>query len=96
MSSTYSTRNATTLPCDFLYYARLIQILSETKRFDCLVKMNVPTSGCLLKLINGLLQLAYQVILSVGYKTFWLLYIDVLEIAIQECSLNVHLPDLII
>ena len=52
--------------------------LNETKRFDCLIKTNVPTSGRLLKSINGLLQLVYQVILSAGHKTFWLLHIDVL------------------
>ena len=76
----------------FLVYVSLIQILSETKRFDRLIKPNVPTPRHLLKPINGLLQLAYQAILFVSYKALWLLHIDVLlKIAIQECSLDVHL-----
>ena len=61
MSSTYNMRNATELPLTFLVNAGFSISLHKPKRFDHIIKVNVPTPRCLHQPIDGALELAYLV-----------------------------------
>src|SRR3954469_17709469 len=93
MSSTYNMRNAT----HFLVNAGFSISLHKPKRFDHLIKANVPTPRCLHQPIDGALELAYFVSILRIDKTFWVHHIQFfLKEAIKECRFDVHLPYLII
>ena len=67
---------------------------SWNKRFDHLIKANVPTLRCLHQSIDGSLELAHFVSTFRIKKTFWLYHIQLFfKKSIKECSFDIHLPD---
>ena len=69
---------------------------SWNKRFDHLIKVNVPTPRCLHQPINRALELAHLVSILRIDKTFRLHHIQLFfQKSIQECSFDIHLPDFI-
>src|SRR3954466_8533688 len=97
MLSTYSTRNATELSLTFLVNTSFSISLYKTKTFDYLIKTLIPTSGCLLQSIDGPLKFAYLVSIFRIDKTFGLHHIQLfINVSIEECCFDIHLPYLII
>src|SRR3954466_9708815 len=84
MSSTYKIRKFTLFPLNLTTSSRLENVhvimitLDEAKRFDYLIKANIPTPRCLLQPINGFLKFAYLVSISRIDKTLGLYHIHVL------------------
>src|SRR4051812_49902785 len=65
--------------------------------FDHLIKTLIPTSGCLLQSIDGSLKFAYLVSIFRIDKTFGLHHIQLfINVSIEECCFDIHLPYLII
>ena len=65
-------------------------------RSDNLIKMHVPTLGCLLQSIDGSLKLAHFGLIC-GYETLRLYHIYLLiQLSIQEGGSDIHLSDLVV
>ena len=59
MSSTYTYQKCCSAPTHFLVNTSFSINLYKPKRFDHLIKANLPTPRCLLQSIEGSLELAY-------------------------------------
>ena len=71
ISSIYKIKTHQHFLLGLLIHTWFIRVLFKIKRFDCLIKMNVPTLRGLLKFINGPMQLAYHILLVFSYKNVW-------------------------
>ena len=58
------------------------------------VKLLIPLLGSLLQYVQGLLQPTFQVLLPFPHKSLWLLYVDLLEVIVNEHHLNIKLYNL--
>src|SRR3954471_3555328 len=84
-------------PTHFLVNTSFSISLYKTKTFDYLIKMLIPTSGCLLQPIYGPLKFAYLVSVFRIDKTFGLHHIQLfINVSIEERCFDIHLPYFII
>ncbi|CAL9112647.1 unnamed protein product, partial [Musa textilis] len=74
----------------------LIFVLNEVIRSDRLIKSYIPTSGSLLQSINIPKQLVHLIWVIPGHESLRLYHIHLIEVTIEECGFDVHLPNLII
>ena len=84
-------------PTNLLVNTRFIFILNKAKLFDCLIKVNIPSSWGPLKSINGSARLTYLSSILWIDKTFRLCHVHILiKASIKEGYLDIHLPDFIV
>src|SRR3954463_1354917 len=97
ISTLLKVGNLTRAPTHFLVNTSFSISLYKTKAFDYLIKMLIPTSGCLLQSIYGPLKFAYLVSIFRIHKTFGLHHIQLfINVSIEERRFDIHLPYLII
>ena len=83
------------LPFTMMWYRFTSASLFEAQPSEVVVDPGVPSMRCLLQPIQISLESAHMRLMIEGIKTFRLLYVHLfLNLAIEECSLHIHLMDL--
>jgi hypothetical protein len=75
-------------------HTRICECLREAEFSENSVELEIPHTGGLLKPIDRFLKATHLSLLSSNYKTLWLLHVYLLlELAIEERRLHIHLMD---
>src|SRR5438067_7119557 len=78
-------------------YTRFIRVLDETIALNGLIKTYVPTSGSLLKPIDGPIKPTDFICAPTRYEAHGLFHVNLfLNVSIQESGLHIHLPDFVV